>query len=347
MQWFRKLLGKRAERSAKVSPKTSNGFRPQVESLDDRIVPTVSTAITNIGTFTTAVDINHNLVAVDPTSGNLSQTGITNVRTAQIFRDGTGGLGADIIFQDGSWRHIDSGPLGSFTISADQAKNQLGGLVLDAGTAYDKMGQIRLDILVSADNMVDTNGNTYGDALGSVKEFNQAFGGGLADLGLGSNIQWVSAYNATDGGTGIAFGQVDKNVGTAPFMYNQLTAKKFDFATGVTTLYVGAQFSAGAITEYSQTTSMPSALPALLAPNTPPAVIIDVTFEGQATKYDAMFGAQNDGGYALQFSSGGSATVGGLLGGGAATTGPNVLGIVNPDGNIETGILYPKTQFHP
>jgi len=338
MPWLRNWLAKRADHSAKASTPT-NSFRPQVESLDDRIVPTVSTTITAAGTFTLAVSTDNVLIAIDA-AGNQSKTGFTNVRTAQAFRDGVGGLGADIVFRDGSWLHFDNTLGGATMFTADMAKTQLGGLVLDAGTAYNDKGQIRLDILTSADNMVDTNGNTFADALGSLSEF--TFATGLKDTGLGSNVRWVSTYNAADGGTGIALGQVTA-AGQPGIFDDTLLVRKADSVTGVTTLYNGIQSSAAAIVEYSQTTSLPAPGGILAGPTTTPrTVVIDVVFEGQEG-FDPMTGLPtSDNGYALQFTTGG--TGGGFLGlGGAA----NVTSISSTDGSIETGIFYPGTKFHP
>jgi hypothetical protein len=354
MQWLRNWLSKSGERPAKVSSSTSTNFRPKVESLDDRIVPTVSSAITNVGTFTVAVNTSNQLVALDA-AGNQTQTGFTGVRTAQLFRTASGGLGADIVFQDGSWQHIDdaAGGLGSFTETAAQAKSQFGGLILDAGTAYNDKGQVRIDFLVSSDTMVDTNGNTFSDAVGSVMEFDMSAGGGLHDLGVGNNVQWVSTYNAADGGTGIALGQVTKNTQTG----DTLLVRKADLAAGLTTLYNGFRFTPDAIVEYSQTTSLPTVgnngLGGILgnagnnANSASRMVLIDVTFEGSQTAFNqvAPFGPKDDTGYALQFTSGGSTSVGGLLGGTSGVA--NVVGIISSDNTIETGVLHPGETFHP
>ena len=156
---------------------------------------------------------------------------------------------------------------------------------------------------------------------------------------LGNNVQWVSAYQAVDGSTGFAFGQVTKSTtGTTP---DQLLSRKFDTAGGLVTLYNGDEFGGGAVTEYSQAVSSPTG-GGLLVPTTSTTrtVIIDVTFEGTPTTFDTMTGQPtNDGGYALQFTTGGSG--GGLLGG---STVPNVIGI-SGGGQIKTGVEYPGAQF--
>jgi len=351
MQWLRNWLSKGSERSAKGSSHASNGFRPQVESLDDRIVPSgVSTAVTNIGTFNLAVNTDHVLVALDATGNQIATTSFTNVRTVQAFRDRLGGLGADIVFRDGSWTHFDNSFGGVTTFSADQAKAQFGGLLLDAGTAYTDQGQIHIDLLVSADNLLDANGNTFSDAVGRVLDFNQATGGGLQDIGVGQNVQWVSTYNAADGSTGIALGQVTVNNTTG----DTLLVRKADAVSGLTVLYNGLAFSSGAVVEYSQTTSLPiignnglGGLNGNAANNSNAvnrAVIIDVTFEGAGSFDPNTFQTINDGGYALQFTSGGT-SAGSLLGGISLV--PNVVGIISPNGTIETGVFYPGQTFHP
>jgi len=347
MMWLRNWLSKSSERPAKVS---SNSFRPKVESLDDRIVPSgVSTAITNIGTFNLAVNTNNVLVALDATGHQIATTSFTNVRTVQAFRDGLGGLGADVVFLDGSWLHFDNSFGGATTFSAAQVKSQFGGLILDAGTAYNDKGQIRIDLLISANNTVDSNGNTFANALGSVSEFNQATGGGLQDLGLGQNVLWLSTYNAADGGTGIAIGQVnDPNNTPNNAGDDMLLVRKADSASGLATLYNGTYlFSPAAIVEYSQTTSLPvvgnNGLGAIFgnggnSNNTTRMVVIDVTFEGSTTGF--VNGTPvDDTGYALQFTSGGAAANSNLLGGLSLV--PNVVGIISPDNTIETGTEYP------
>lgn len=329
MQWIRNWF-KCSDRPTKVSLSTSNGFRPRVESLDERVVPTVSTAITNAGTFTLAVNISNVLVAIDA-AGNQTPTSFTNVRTAQAFRDGNGGLGADIVFQDGSWTHFDNSFGGVTAFSAAQAKAQFGGLILDAGTAYDSLGNIRLDILVSNNNNLDTNGHTFANALGSVKELNQAIGGGLVDTGLGNNVRWVSTYEAVDGGTGIAVGQVTPAGGG--MLFDALLVRKGDTATGVTTLYNGAAFSGGAVVEYSQTMSLPTPVSIFNPAPGPRAALIDVTFEGNPTTFNGMWNPTNDGGYALQYSVGATSSPG--------APAPNVIGFIGVNGDIKTGISYP------
>jgi hypothetical protein len=357
MRWLRNMFSARSKNPIPASSARSNGFRPKVESLDDRIVPTVSTAITNAGTFTLAVNTDNVLVALDPATGaQTAATAFTNVRTAQAFRTATGGLGADIVYRDGSWQHIDSAaPLGNFTISADQAKAQFGGLILDAGTAYTDAGLARLDFIVSNSNTLDPDGHTFSNATGNVMEFNQETGGGLVNTGL-ANALWVSAYNATDGGTGIALGQVSSlHPTTFPGDY-MLLVRKGD-ATGVTTLFNGIYLTPGnAVVEYSQTTSLPTAggglggaLGGALGGNAAPrGAIVDVTFEGYPTVFAP--GAMNDGGYAIHYTIGSTGAVaGGLFGGGGAggDTGLHVTGIVSPDNTIKTGVFYPGMTFAP
>lgn len=343
MQWFRHWLSKGSERPAKVSSASStNGFRPQVESLDERVVPTVSTAITTGGTFTLAVNTSNVLVALDA-SGNQSTTSFTNVRTAQAFRDANGNLGADIVFRDGSWTHFDASAGGPITFSASMVKSMFGGLILDAGSAYDSKGVLSLDIVVDASTKVDTNGNTFSDAVGSLKTL---VGGSFVDTGLGSNVRWVSVYEATDGSTGTALGQVIPAGDATTTFDDNLLVRKADAVTGLTTLYNGSQFAAGAIVEYSQSTS-PSSPTSLLSP-TPAtrAAVIDVTFEGQPTfAMTAPFGLTADNGYALQFTTGASGTTGGLLGSAGISTSPNVVGIISSDGTIKTGAEYPGEMF--
>lgn len=330
MQWLRNWL-KRPDRAAKVSSSPSTAFRPRVESLDERVVPTVSSVVTAGATFTVAVSDTNNLIAIDPSTGAVSQLGFTNVRTAQLFRDGNGNLGADIIFRDGSWTHIDGSFGGTTTFTAAQAQAQFGGKILDAGTAYDSSGNIRLDILVA------NTANTDRFALGHIMEFNAATGGGLVDLSgaLGTSVRWVSTYESIGGGTGIALSQLTAGAGTPTNLTDdQLLVRKADFATGVSVLYSGDGVNPAAVVEYSQSVFAPSTSSLLGPPTvTSLSVVIDVTLEGLDTI--AIAGGSptaTEKGYALQFTSSASTSLGG-------TASANVVAVIASTGGIRTGVI--------
>ncbi len=342
MRWLRKLLpgSGKVQKSARPS-----GFRPQVESLDDRIVPTVSTAVTAGGSLTIAVSTDDVLVGIDPATGAISQTAITNVRTAQIFRDANGAFGADIVFLDGSWQHIDSSPLlGSFTLSAAEVQARFGGPLLDVGTAYDTAGNVRVELLVSNDT------NTDQSALGHIMQFDQAAGGGLVDLApiLGNSVRWVSAYESIDGGTGIALSQLTAGGDTPTDLTDdQLLARKFDFTSGsLALLYQGDGLNPAAVAEYSQSVlfTNPAGFPGipsttLVGPNTNRTVVIDVTFDGLDTLAAVTTQDIQEKGYALQFTT----TTGTPSVFAPAVPTTTVVDVVPTPGTIKTGVLQIET----
>ncbi len=283
MQWLRNVFARKANQSTKSARPAA--FRPSLETLDARDLPSVSSVLTASGLHQFVVNNTNSLVlTASPLLGGggpatiITGTATTGVRTAQAFRTAGGLLGFDAVMIDGTWQHLEQGaggvlPNGTYT-TADLG---LTGKILDVGTAYDSMGRLRVDILTT------TGGGTSTalDVTGKLFEFNQVTGGGLMDTGL-PNVRWVSTYLDTAGGTGIAVGQ---KFGT------ELMVRKGDAVSGVSTLYDGQDGFSGAITEYTQTVSPITAGPGML-PGIPgtvigtPAnrkVVIDVTFNNSTS----------------------------------------------------------------
>lgn len=325
MQWLRNWLSKRSNRPAKVSSTTSNGFRPQVESLDGRVMPSVSSLALAGGTITVAVSTDNELVVVDPVTQNQSGTGIVDVRTAQLFRDPTGSLGIDIVFNDGSWQHIETGTGNTFLFSAADATSFFGNPLLDVGSIDDGSGGVAFTFLVSNDSNTDQN------ALGFIAQFDSL--SGLTTFeGFSTTIRWVSTYETTTQGiSGLAFGQVTAGDATADPFDDQILAQRVDGISGLLTLYQGSGANPAAVAEYSQSVLF-TGTGSLLNPTAVASVVAtDVTLEGLDTNTlisNAMGGTDPvaEAGYAIHFTMGDIATGTGAV---------SVMG----NGNIKTGVL--------
>lgn len=298
MTWLRDLLSGRAGRSSKSAG--ANAFRPKLEALDSRELPSVSSALTATGSLVTYIVDNSNslLLSID---GSAPAVGISGgVRTAQAFQTPGGSFGVDIVFTNGTWEHFENptgtpgifagitGPIGS-SVSSDQLIGvPAGGQILDVGTAYDPKGAVRLDVLIGT-------GGTGLDQTGKVYEFNTLpLGTGafvapsaprLTDTGL-LNVRWISDYTAANGMTGLAWGTVDGGtLGTDTTAgTGLLQAYKFDVVDGLKILYQGRDQAGGGITEYSQTVLPPQPL---FMP-VPPRLVVDVTYDAD-TAFSSTF----------------------------------------------------------
>ena len=92
MTWFRNWFAPRAPRSTPSVP--ADTFRPQVESLDERCLPSVSSVLTGAGLSQFVVDNTNSLVLNSPViggTGTIVAGATTPVRTAQGFRTAAGG----------------------------------------------------------------------------------------------------------------------------------------------------------------------------------------------------------------------------------------------------------------
>ena len=247
MQWLRNVFARKATQPTQST--RPNAFRPNLETLGARDLPSVSSVITAAGQYQFIVDTTNKLVVVDP-SGVSTTTSFTNIRTAQGFLDKKGGLGADIVFVDGSAQHIETANGFNFTLT----NTQFGKPILDMGTAYDSKGNVRIDILVS-----NTSANGT-DVKGTLQEFTT--GSGLVTTSL-TNVRWVSTYQVADGSTGIAVGMVTTG--------SMLLVQKLDSLNGLATLHNNPDGATEDITEYTQ-----AVLPASFGK--PAVTIIDVTF---------------------------------------------------------------------
>ena len=305
MQWLRNAFARRATRP--TTPARPTAFRPTLETLDARDLPSVSSVLTAGGLTTFVVDSGNSLLVglngAAPTV-QIQGTATTGVRTAQGFRTPAGNLGADIVFLDGTWKHIEVGTpgflattLGAKATGAGLTATDLNltGRILDVGTAYDAQGRARLDIVVA-------NTNTSGlQQKGQLFEFDQAptallgantFG---AITPLGTTVSFVSDYITPTGGTGFAFGQDFSTATTrANFTATRYLVRKFDSGT-LSVLYDGSNFASSVITEYSQTvaptagaTTIPGNILGIPATNTNPRTVITFTFNAD-TSLDAAF----------------------------------------------------------
>jgi hypothetical protein len=275
MKWLRNLFTRRTERCRVSAPAQTLSFRPEVESLDERCLPNVSSALTAIGQFQFIVDNTNTLTVVDP-FGQRSTAFDGQVQLAHAFSTPGGGFGADVVFTNGSDYHFD--PFGGSTVLTN---TQFGNPILDVGTAYNAAGQIRLDVLVR---------HSFG-TTGSVLEYTPSTGLTLLS-GLGDNVVWLNDYQDTNGGTGIAVAQLIYKPG---YLASTLLVRKADTATGVTTLYNDR--TGTAIMDYSQTVSPAPAL----TPNR--TVVIDITFGGNTS-----FSNTTTGTYALEYTTTGGTT---------------------------------------
>jgi hypothetical protein len=296
MQWFRNFLSSSRQRSPKAA--RPSAFRPSLETLDQRDLPSVSSVLTASGLTQFIVDNTNSLIVKSTTLGTgtvIAGTATTGVRTAQGFRTADGNIGFDAVMMDGSWVHRELGaggallPNGTYT-SASITGLPAGSKILDVGTAYDSNGKLRLDILVTKTGSTSTSL----DVTGRLFEFNQASGGGVTEVTALSNVRWVSTYIDAIGGTGIAIGQT---------FGQELLVRKGD-NTGVATLYDGLDTSPAAITEYTQTVSpitSTGALPGFPGSGTTNAasrkIVIDVTYNSDTSIMATMPGT-----YAIEYS---------------------------------------------
>ena len=300
MQWLRNVFARKATQPTK--PTRPNAFRPNLEALDARDLMSVTSVLTAGGLNTFVVDSGNNLlVGLNGAAPTVAITGTmtTGVRAAQGFRTPAGNIGADIVFLDGTWKHIELGTQGFLgtalgakagSAGAGLTTTDLGltGRILDVGTAYDAQGRARLDIVVA---------NTTNSSLqqkGRLFEFDQAptallganvFG---AITPLGSNVRFVSTYLTPTGGTGIAFGQDFGNAGMS--VLGQYLVRKFD--TTLATLYDGSNLAAAGITEFSQTVTptVAGGVPGNIfgIPAASPRVVTTLTFDAD-TSLDVSF----------------------------------------------------------
>jgi len=328
MQWLRKLVSSSANAPKAARP---SAFRPNLETMEAREVPSVSSVLTATGVTQFIVDNTNSLIVKSTVFGTATViqgsngTTPTGVRTAQGFRTQAGTLGFDAVMLDGTLRHFEQSgttllPTGNYT-AADFGF--AGRKILDVGTAYDTQGRLRFDLLLTKAGNTSVALNQVGDLF----EFNQANGGGLTNTGL-PNVRWVSTYLDPNGGTGIAVGQT---FGT------ELLVRKADAVAGLSVLYDGSNSATAAITEYSQTVTpilnvgnLPGVPNNTLNTTTNAAlrrVVVDITYNG-----DTSFGAATNGGtYATEFSVTPSANLAPAI----SVTGVGVG--ASPDNTIKAG----------
>src|SRR5258707_1061814 len=107
MQWLRNVFARKATQPTKS---THRSFRPTLETLDARDLPSVSSVLTAAGLTSFIVD-NSNSLRFSTAGGTpvlaIQGTPTAGVRTAQGFRTVGGGLGVDIVNLDGSWQHFE------------------------------------------------------------------------------------------------------------------------------------------------------------------------------------------------------------------------------------------------
>jgi hypothetical protein len=299
MQGLCNWLAPRAERPSKSATARSNTFRPNLEALDRRDVPSVSSVLTNtFGDVQFIVD-NTNTLKVSINGGTASPLSLGGpVRTAQGFRTADGTIGVDAVLTDGTWVHDQLGApgiLGSnmFTRTAAQiGALPTGSTILSVTEAYNAQGQLHLDILSTTNN---SNTPTALGVTGSVFDFNQATGSVGTILGGATNVDWINTYVDAAGGTGIAFGQ---EIGNGEFR-----AQRMDTTTGgFVTLYDGADTITAKITGYSQSVlSSANTLQGILNPGSATTkVVIDITYNASTS----FLPTNTTGTYALEFTAG-------------------------------------------
>jgi hypothetical protein len=293
MNRLRNWFTRRAERRRVSAPARALSFRPQVESLDERCLPNVSSVLTAVGEYQLIVSQPGTLALIDP-RGAISTAYDGQVRVAHAFATPGGGFGADVVFKNGSALHFDPTTGGATTVTS----TRFGNPILDMGSAYSAAGQIRVDVLVSNTSSTDLG------ALGSVVEFGYPAGQIDYDIRGRNDIRWINAYQDANGATGIALGEVSSGylaIGGgqpgAPPPPDQLVVDKLD-TTSRTVLYYGTNDSPAAITDFSQTISP------LGSPKR--SVVTDITFNS----YPTLMGyGPTMGSYALEFTSGAAVNV--------------------------------------
>jgi hypothetical protein len=216
MFWSRKTS---AQKGARRSP-----FRPRLESLEERCVPNASPVFDGAGGLHHYV-VNQSGALIHYAPNGTPDTLLTSgVRAAHGFRDTDGGIGLVYSLDNGDGFFFSKG-----------TTTKLGtGNILEIGFAYAKDGSFRLDVLYA------TGSGPFGpDQTGNLVEFTKS-----GSTTLASNIRWVNAFEDTNGGTGIAFGQI--------LPTGNLQVFKFD-ASGSVKLYDSPDGATQDLTDYCQT----------------------------------------------------------------------------------------------
>jgi hypothetical protein len=174
-------------------------FYPQVEHLDERCLPNVSTVSTAAGIWRFVVDsATSSLTVTDPTGVTAKAVDgtVTPVRVVHGFCDPKGNIGVDLVYADSTAVHFENGKL-----------NTVGTGFLDLSTAYGrKDGSIR----IVAVKMDGTSGVAPFSLAASLSPTSTVRTGTLLQYDgrsismLGANVRWASAYEDTGGSTGLA-----------------------------------------------------------------------------------------------------------------------------------------------
>jgi hypothetical protein len=247
MNWFRKLLGSENKAASSRPP-----ARPTVEALEDRCLPNATSVLTAAGKTTFAVYNTGLLFRYDP-NGTGAMIG-TGVRVAHGFKDAKGGVGLDVVYQNGNAYEFDS--TGAVTLQI-QTLN-----VLDMSRAFDAKGNFKLDILYTAGGAPVVPGFNF-DTTGNLFEFTNTGGSQI-----GSSVRWATVYVDAKGNLGNAVGFVTAQANLFAFRND---------STGNALLYNSPDGTTQDLTDYSQSLTSTG------------QAVIDVTFGRFAGTYSLEF----------------------------------------------------------
>jgi hypothetical protein len=226
MSWFRNLFGGRRPSRSASRPFYS---RLRLEDLEGRLVPNASVAFSAQGAMVEVVTYdNGSLVLFDSLGAHTlvdpSVPGATPVRVAHAFRDQSGGVGIDVVYQTGLAFEYDS------THAVFMGPN-----VLDLSRVYGANGDFRLYVVYGS-------GGGFGNlATGSLVEFSPT---AVRTL-LTSNVSFATGYLDPNGQFGLAEGTID---GSANSLVTTADS------TGTQVLYNGSAVITQCVGDYDRTT---------------------------------------------------------------------------------------------
>lgn len=157
--------------------------RLALEELEERAVPSASTFISPAGLHTDyLVDTSGNLASESATTGIQAMS--TGVASVHAFRDPSGNLGLDIIYQNNQYWVFDS-----------TGSHEIGSNVLSASTSYTASGQLVRDV-VYTNNTAFRFSDTGAQYLASGVLFVSNYQDGLGNVGLDLVTTSNDAYEA-------------------------------------------------------------------------------------------------------------------------------------------------------
>ena len=220
MKWLRRWLSP-APRNGPYGPSRPT-FRPRVEALEDRNLLNVSSVFDSAGNLVQfSVNEGGALIRYD-SNGAGTMLASSGVRVVHAFRDLSGQVGLDVVYDSGMAFEYDS-----------TGGHFMGSQILNMSRAYDAAGNFKLDVVYT------TASPPFGpDLTGTLIEYTNTTVTKIAD-----SVRWVSNYVDPNGELGVAVGVISGGGNLVAFRGDSL---------GSTVLYNAPDGATQDLTDYCQ-----------------------------------------------------------------------------------------------